>query len=586
MFGLTRQGKDDADPLQTAKSAAEWFRALPALDVMGRQEHVVRALTRMREVRPRFDLDRVAAILFLDDALTVDRRRLLKWYFENLRGSTKFGDRFWQAARDVTHGFIHAMHEGLETGLPHAADRRWKPYLPRLTARLIHAHGVDIALRLFRGERAMPAKWAELHALFLRACEQGFERAQSVLPGEDPLATHPTVEHEYVHVLLIDQLRTGNLTPAELDWASTRLHAWSRDLALETSPTTDDGFFVDLAGTASLTRRDGKVQGTKVGYLDTAPLMREIERAIAALQEPDPDGKSTASPVKPQRLAILEKIRPALSPTRLADLRRHPRVPLNAAVDVRIGLARIAHGLASPPVAPVPRSAPAAPPLAHAPPVRPSGAPTRPDPEDTEEIEIRPLAEDAQFRTRSAASNPGEGEDTRAAAQWRVSDRSAAGWRISAPGGLGQSLVLGALVAVRLSDAGEWTLGMVSRLVKGANNDVEAGMSLIASRVVPVTLHGRRRAQADMNFVVDGIDISTVGTRFEGLYLMPPSRLDTRLAARTLIIPASEYFEGRHVVLTTAHSNYAVTLGHVIDQRADWSWVTMEVSAKAARGGK
>src|SRR5436309_14615039 len=112
MFGFTRQGKDEADPLQTPKAAAEWFRNLPALGVLGRHDHVIRAFIRMREVRPRFDLDRVAAILFLDAALVVDHRRLLKWYFENLRGSAKFGDRFWQAARDVTHGFIYALHAG------------------------------------------------------------------------------------------------------------------------------------------------------------------------------------------------------------------------------------------------------------------------------------------------------------------------------------------------------------------------------------------------------------------------------------------------------------------------------------------
>ena len=47
-----------------------------------------------------------------------------------------------------------------------------------------------------------------------------------------------------------------------------------------------------------------------------------------------------------------------------------------------------------------------------------------------------------------------------------------------------------------------------------------------------------------MSVVVDGIDVSTMGTRFDGLYLMPPSRLDTRLAMRTLIVPASEHFEG------------------------------------------
>jgi len=49
MFGfLTPQAKESADPLQNAKSAAAWLRQLPALDVIGRQQHVIRALDAVR----------------------------------------------------------------------------------------------------------------------------------------------------------------------------------------------------------------------------------------------------------------------------------------------------------------------------------------------------------------------------------------------------------------------------------------------------------------------------------------------------------------------------------------------------------
>ena len=48
MFGfLTPQGKDSADPLQNAKTAAAWLRQLPSLDVIGRQQNVI--LRRQRE---------------------------------------------------------------------------------------------------------------------------------------------------------------------------------------------------------------------------------------------------------------------------------------------------------------------------------------------------------------------------------------------------------------------------------------------------------------------------------------------------------------------------------------------------------
>ena len=72
---------------------------------------------------------------------------------------------------------------------------------------------------------------------------------------------------------------------------------------------------------------------------------------------------------------------------------------------------------------------------------------------------------------------------------WQVKDRSVAGLRIAAAGGIGQSLMLGALVAVRQSDVADWVLGVVRRLNKVSNDEVEAGVSIIAERIVAVTLH-------------------------------------------------------------------------------------------------
>ena len=161
--------------------------------------------------------------------------------------------------------------------------------------------------------------------------------------------------------------------------------------------------------------------------------------------------------------------------------------------------------------------------------------------------------------------------------------RSVAGLRLSASGGAGQTLVLGALVAVRQSDLSDWVLGVVRRMNKVSNDEIEAGMSIVADRLVPITLHTVRQPKDDMGFVVDGIDISTVGARFVGLYLPPPSRPDKPLAMKTLIVPTQEYGDGRIVTLTTGRSLYKVALRHLVEQRADWSWTTIQVVEKRAR---
>jgi hypothetical protein len=86
-----------------------------------------------------------------------------------------------------------------------------------------------------------------------------------------------------------------------------------------------------------------------------------------------------------------------------------------------------------------------------------------------------------------------------------------------------------------------------------------------------------------MGYVVNGIDMSTIGERFEGLYLPPPSRPDKPLAMKTVIVPTSEYAEGRNVILATANSVYTVSLRHLVEQRPDWSWATIHIVEKKAR---
>ncbi len=137
---------------------------------------------------------------------------------------------------------------------------------------------------------------------------------------------------------------------------------------------------------------------------------------------------------------------------------------------------------------------------------------------------------------------------------------------------------------MRQSDADAWLLGVVRRLNKLSNEEVEAGVNIIAERMVAVTLAAKRKPSEDMGYVVDGLDLSTMGERFDGLYLPPPSRPDKPLAMKTLIVSTTEYAEGRHVLLSTAHSVYTLTFRHLVEQRPEWSWATVQIVEKYSRG--
>src|ERR1700690_2804359 len=165
---LTPAGKVSADPLQNAKTAAVWLRQLPALDVIGRQQHVIRAMDDMRKAQRTFDLNRINAIEFIDAALGADRRQLIKQYIESSENSAKLADRIWQALWEMSQAFTLVYQCALEAAIPQAAKAKWKAALPLLFGALIHYHGTDAKLRVLKYERWIPAKWMELHQIYLR----------------------------------------------------------------------------------------------------------------------------------------------------------------------------------------------------------------------------------------------------------------------------------------------------------------------------------------------------------------------------------------------------------------------------------
>ena len=68
---------------------------------------------------------------------------------------------------------------------------------------------------------------------------------------------------------------------------------------------------------------------------------------------------------------------------------------------------------------------------------------------------------------------------------WQVQNRSNSGLRVSAVGGKNHGLALGALVAIRPRQGGDWALGVVRRLVKATSESIDVGVSVPMRTHVP-----------------------------------------------------------------------------------------------------
>jgi hypothetical protein len=86
-----------------------------------------------------------------------------------------------------------------------------------------------------------------------------------------------------------------------------------------------------------------------------------------------------------------------------------------------------------------------------------------------------------------------------------------------------------------------------------------------------------------MGFVVDGVDVSTMGPRFDGLYLPPPSRPSKPLSERSLVIPTTEHAAGRTIVAMAPRAIYTVVLRELLESHGEWSWTTVEIIDQTPR---
>ena len=481
MFGfLTSGAKEVADPLVIGEVrgglAAPAARARCHRPPAARHAGVRRACAS----RAGRSISRASqAIEFLDAALGADRRQLIKQYVENYDSAPKLAERIWQAIYDLSQGFMYAYQTALEEALRAVGQRALEAACRRCCSRASSiTTGTDAKLRVFRFERWIPAKWMELHRTYLRAIRARHRpRAPRCCTSAGPERDAMDASSRNTSTCCcVHQLNTGNMSPPELDWAMSQLRAWSRRLAARRGAALARGLLRRHRGQdRASARRTGNDSGSMLRYLDTTPLAESLERAIAALRQAETTDQGPAAPINQQRIAILEKVRPSVSPN------LNSRAPARSAHRVRGRRARCASAWRASATSSCTKDG-----------VDAAATPMR----GSEQIEVFAVADGSRASRRRV---PDEHDSLAASLSsfsdpmWQVKDRSVAGLRIAASGGIGQALALGALVAVRQSDLSDWVLGVVRRLNKVSNDEVEAGMSIIADRFVPVTLHARAR---------------------------------------------------------------------------------------------
>ena len=541
-------------PLRDARSAQRWLDALPFNDPLVVQREVLEALGTASERTARRTPSVLAAVFRADAQTTGLVRTLMTQYTEIANRSPKLEGQLWRALYDLTRAFLACYAAFAREIIARGHHNRWQAMLPELIAREISHLRRDAKIRLYRCEPWIPAKWAELHAVFTRACSQHFERQPLLLAAG---AASTTIEREYLQLLFLEQSNAGNMTPRHIEWVSSQLEDWCRPLRFTLEPQAAATFYVDLASSGGLRRRSiGPLEG-RVLFVDARPLhalllqnRTELEQAIKS----EPRSEKTA----PQReqLDLFVTLCSRLDPEFKPLARWGERIPASGVVDSIVGFNNIAGFLAEEKTLRATdfdgsRSFASAMDLA-------TFGRARSAQPDTRDEGVR--------RRLSAFAAPG--------GPWEMRDMSVSGIKLFAPTSIATGVTLSMLVAVHRRGENSWALGIVRRMRRLSVDNAEIGLRLIADTLMAANLIEQRKAR-DADYSIAGACDSMAGRRFGALFLSY-SRKAGEPAVQSLIIPPVEYQPSRRYTLQTRGSQKTIRYGRVLEQHNDWLWTVIE----------
>ena len=536
IFGFQRLNK--VDPLSNLKSVRAWFARIPRNDAVAAAEHIVPVI-RLEGTHTDGNAHRLEAIIELD-RMTAPLLELLRTQYRQIAISDDVRQRLLGFSESLAQSFAQAYAlyaKKIETD--HDAAVAPRALRHAVFTRMFHHLGTIARLGLFRYEQWIPGRWRSVHQSYSVARARSLTLEPFTLI-ESRTVDPSTAEQEYIGILLLHRLNTGNLTTPQIDTASEWLRDWVTPLRLTGGDDHSAGYWVDLgAGDGLVDRRPEQPQGD-VLFLDMGPFRGKLKALIARLMA---QAAGRAAAESDDALALAKRVDRLWQPQAPVMVRRGERRPTNIGATVASGWTDIMVALQARHV----RSA--APPGYHY--------------DDFGRLRnTNEMKERASRRTERHV--------------WNIVDSSESGYRIRSSSREATRQWPGALMALQVEDVPGWQLAIVRRLKRIGAELTEIGVEVISRNVSVVT--PREAETRDSGYTVDGVDVETSGKGFQALYLPPQVHGRVRAPA-SLVIPTSEFVVHRKLSLTVEGESHPIVLASPLERARDWVWTPLRAAA-------
>jgi len=553
--------RSHAGPLVNVTAAYHFWHLLPRDDPFAAQGAVSEALSDM-VARNHPNLGQLRALLALDqlardlgDALLID-------YVPGDAQALPLETSSWQSAfalaRSFGQAFEHALGHIRDDGPP----RGWREYITTVLLRLFQHRQIEFLLRPFISEHSIADSWSELHRAYRYAEASGIASEPLVSRRcHEERGEQSTLEREYIHILLLELLNDGHLSPYEAFWVNRRIPCWHAVLSLQAESAAavtecaEHRFVVDLDSAEGLVR-PSRLRAGVCRHLDPAPMLALIRDEIAALRDPSRPAPSLSAFRRSRQLKLLRRINGICLPKSAPIDRRGARLPAVSTVEAVVGFPNItrilrheSHKNAE---------------------VAPSALP---------ELEVVTNTAGDKIAASSSGACPDGGQASVGMAGdfdvpeqvWQLKDRSDSGCRLRGRIGSSSHVLPGALVAFRECRDVPWTLAVVRRLRKRIGDRVDIGVEYIGHSPLAVNLSAESDPKAQEKVAPDKKLKHCIA-----LYLQESSE-HPKMPFKTLILSPHKFKAGYCVSLRSNGAKYTVRLKEPIEEQDGFVWLPYEV---------
>ncbi|MEP7083874.1 MAG: hypothetical protein ABI854_03980 [Betaproteobacteria bacterium] len=545
IFGLFNTDAKD-DPLASVTTVAEWAATLPTNDPVAAATSMVHLLEGMCAAKPALTLERTLALMELD-RLSLPLQAQLQTQHRTAALSEDVRQDLWLGRNDLTRWLAYAYERIYDGTTSQPVDGWLRGHLHGVFSRMFHYRARQAQLGFLRYEQWIPARWKFLHAAYKVASGQGVSSLPfSLNPNSQPTDRF-SVEQEYLWLLLLQRINSGNLSVPQIELASQ----WARELVpslqlTRTPPKSGPYWLLDLASTEGLTTAPLELPEGDLLFLDIAPMRVHLNALTETLgKQLGPDSEITGRAETRARLALIKRLEVLLLPNAKPQPRRGERRSEQKAVLVASSWAEI-------PVL-----------------MRQSHPWKKHEPlKYTYDGLAGPAGVTAaEVPTTSITVNDSLFPEQRG---WQVLDVSESGCRIESRTRQASQLLVGGLLVVLFEGETRRRVGIVRRLKRRTADHTEIGVEIITENAVLV------RPEP---IAADGEALNTSGSdkggAFHALYV-PPQERQRLTPVRSVFVPAAEFLPNGHYSMDVDGQTNRIRLVLIIEQTKDWVWSTFE----------